>query len=310
MSIFFICGDQDYLRDRCLRNLILEKVSKGFRIEHSDGTNLIDNISNPFVEEPSFVVVENSKEIDKDLVSEFNDLDDQDVCFVWKGKPRANSSYIKMSKSYEESTYRFDKVSPWKETEQAEQFMIHEAKIHGKILSPTLATILVRLLGTDLGVLSFEVLKMAALCDIDGGKEILGNHAKAAMARVTEASLVPFSKALGKRSESDILIQADRIKKTHAGDPTMRMCGFLTPQVLKWVVAASLRDRGMVSAEVAEIMGENAWFFKNHVLPSVSEWGFTRSRKLLAAISESERSVKRGVIDPWIAFLCRITELC
>jgi len=311
MAVFFICGDQDYLRQRGIQTLIRDRISKGWLVDYSDGSNISELISHSFsvFSQPTLAVVVNPAKLDAQVVASGSDLENLDFCFTWEGKPRAKSDYATVSQKYKDHLHRFDAVSPWKEDEQAEAFLLNEAKRYNKILSPGMAKVIVQLVGTDLGILSFEILKMKTLADVGHSKEILKPHVKGALARITEASIMPFVEALGKKSLPDLMRQALRIKQTHVGDPTMRICGFLTPQVLKWSVVSSLRDKGMVSQDIAERTGENPWFLKNKVLPQAVAWGYAKSKKLLAAIATSERAVKDGVIDPWTFFLCQLLEL-
>lgn len=310
MSVLFISGDQVFLRERSIKNLIRERLNQGYVVEYSDGSDLRGMLSGVLFTGPTLSVIVDSKELDAEVVSEFVDTEGHDLCIVWRGKPKATSNFAKVSNKYKDVHHIFNEVSPWKQNEQAENFIMYEAKRYGKLLSSNIARVLVHLIGCDLGVLSFEVLKICTLCDVDGSDEVKKEHVKGAIARVTEASLMPFSNAVGKRSLKEVLRQADRIEGSHIGDPTMRVCGFLTPQVLKWVVGSSLRDRGMTAKDMAELMGENPWYFKNQVLPSIVSWGYQNSKKLLSCISVSERSVKQGVISPWTSFLCRLLELC
>jgi len=307
LPVLMVSGDHDFLRTRCVQGFRREAERHGAEIKDVALEDLDSALSPPMFmvqESPVFVVVETKGEIDQDLVMDHQKDGDSNtkLLVVCLGQPRAKSDFAKLVKKLPKGAYQeFVKPPPYKADEEAANFCIAEAKRGGKGLTTPLATAMVARVGSDLGFLSQEVRKCVVLAEARGDENITTQHVKETMALIAEASVWPFIRALGKRSIPATLKALARIRQTSpaSGDPTMKVVGLARTEVLRWLQAANLNQRGVGAEEAAAKLGLNPWRYKNQILPISSAWGEKSLLKLVRVLAETEASVKKGALDPW-----------
>ena len=187
-------------------------------------------------------------------------------------------------------------------------FLIEEAKLHGMSISPALAHALVSRVGADLGMLTFEVEKMALLAAAAGVTEIGTDQIKGGMAPIAEASVAPIAEALATRNVKELSKALARVRKTTAADPTIRISRFLGSSVQRWVQAVHLEN--LPPAAAAAELKMNPWYFQNKILPAARRWGKEGTVRLATDLAASERALLNGAISPWTVLTARLLAAC
>ena len=188
----------------------------------------------------------------------------------------------------------------YKLDEHAADFARETAKSRGVDLPDGLARALVKRVGNDLGVVSFEVDKAVRLASVLGVKLLEPIHLRGSMASLTELDGSSLAESLGTRSARLISDELFRYRGSKKADPTIEVCGkVLTPTVLRWLQAAYLLSRGTSAAGAAGRVGSNPWYWEHKVLPHAKNWGVEGCRGLLEVISTSQKAVFEGSISPW-----------
>lgn len=316
-----ISGSQGLLRRRAVAEAINHQKKGGWRIDYVDGSNKSDlrtamsQGSLMFDDEVNvLVVVSNPEKADLNLLQEQLDEGDENTVFLldYDGDPKGNTKFGKWLKGLSSKIHRNFPAplasKPWEAEEQAIKFCVVEAKRLGKKLSEPLARAIVTRCGFDFGVLSYELMKMCMLADLDEVEELKGAQIKPLMAPLMEASLTPLTEALSIKKATGVSRALERVERTHKGDPTMAVCGWLGRTALRWFGAVELR--GKDPNEAADMLRENPWFYRNKLVSQVKGWNREDVIGLLKVIGESQRAVLSGQIAPWTGLKARLLSFC
>lgn len=188
----------------------------------------------------------------------------------------------------------------YKLDEHAADYARGLAKSRGVDLPDGLARAMVKRVGNDLGVVSFEVDKVVRLATALGVTLVEPQHLRATLAPLSELDGTSVADALGTRNARVISDELLRYKGSKKGDPTIELCGrTLSPTVLRWLQAAYLHGQGVTPAGAAGRVGSSPWFWENKVLPSARMWGVKGCRDLLKVIAQAQVAVFEGAISPW-----------
>ena len=192
------------------------------------------------------------------------------------------------------SYFKFNSPSVFQAEEAAINFSIEEAREYGLVLSKPLATNLVKLVGTDFGVISNEMLKVLMLAD--GEQTITPKHFRA-IAQVSEVSAQDIITFVGSCRLHPLLKALATVKKTHNNDPTLLVCGWLGSEARKWLLCSSLKKKGKALDQ--KNTGIHPYVLKKNILPAIKKWNEENSLKLIHLLSDLERYVKTGGKFSW-----------
>lgn len=173
-----------------------------------------------------------------------------------------------------------------------------------KSLDPPLADAIVGGVGTDLGALSFEIAKMAALARSEGSDTITLTHVRALIRGAAGVDMKKLRDAMMDRDSSKMAAALDRIRRTSPTDPVMlllRAKGGPADLALTWLRASLLLDKGASIEEVASRTGVPEWATKRDVVPAARRWGTTALRELVKNLSRVDRGVLLGSPSPWVS---------
>lgn len=317
--VLAIAGDEDLLRRRAVKAAVEYNRKNGWQVEYIDASQpgaFEEALAvNPFMDEGSaqkMVVVTNPEKADLDFLKEHAEKTESSHVLLLdiEGKPAGNTKFGKWCATLGKNLRLLEKPKPYQATEKAVEFCVTEAKARGQKLPEGLAAALVDVAGTDLGVLSFEVLKICMLAELDGVSEISRDHAKGGMAPLNETPVSSVRDALQLRNKTTLVRALTRLRKSHKGDPTMSVTRALTKEIMSWVSLSSLLARGMTAEDISIETGLNAWYLKNKLLPNVRRWGTNDLDRLVCAFAEAERAVLNGAVNPWIVLNVRLLEAC
>jgi hypothetical protein len=256
--IYAVSGSQGFLRRRQILVITREQAGNGWRIDHIDGAikgELRAALSQGgvFFTDQILVVVRNPEKADLKLYEKHLSVVDPDIVLLlnYDGDPKGNTKFGKFLKNLGKYHQAFPvPEKTWDAEKVAVAFCTQEAKKqYDKKMTEILAGALVGRLGVDLGVLSFEIWKMAILSDLDKSDEITNIHARQGIAVITEAGISPVVDALAVRQTRRLFKLLNRVKQTSKKDPTMGVCRLIGKQAVQWLAAADLRDRGIPVAD-------------------------------------------------------------
>lgn len=185
----------------------------------------------------------------------------------------------------------------------AERFAAQEAKRHGLTLSDKLAEALVNLTGDDLGIVAWELYKLAAYHRASGlGPEI---NQESVTATIRVAVTMPETSALVEALAARDGVRLGRVlARFTGGDSSMLLLrgkGGPADAVSLWL-RLSEAEPGLDAESLAGLFGVPVWQVKNRDLPAVRRWGRTSLRRLLKSMAELERAILEGrAVSPWVS---------
>jgi len=228
----------------------------------------------------------------------------------YEGDPKEGTKFSKLLASLGSAHHKFStSAKSWEQETAAESFCVSEAKMHGLKLDKALAQSLVEYAGTDIGVLSFEILKIATLAKADGLSEITKPVVRACIADVAGDGIQLVVKALEARSARLLVRALKKVTLTHK-DPMILLCRTVESRAYTWLPIAKAREDGLTTKQAAEASGANVWQYMNKLAPQAARWGTKDILQLIQVMATSERCLVRGVIDPWAGMTARLLALC
>lgn len=303
-GVLIVSGGDDYRRRRFVRTFTARKASEGWVVypllgTDSESLGAILSSTGVLFSAPALCVVTNPEKLPLELlkarVAEGGDTVVLLLEFEGEKPPAAIAALVPKT-----ATKTFALPAFYKMEEYATEFVREEFKGLKVSIDPGLALALVRKVGTDLGMLSFEVSKAATLCHAQGVTAVTPEIIKDSMAPLSELDGSGLIEALGSGNLKRIAVEFSRYRTSKGGDPTIELCGrVLTPTVLRWFQAAHMDASGVSSTAAAGRMGANPWFWENKVLPTARSLGADRCRKMLSVIAAAQTAVFTGAVFPW-----------
>jgi DNA polymerase III delta subunit len=316
--VVVLSGAEEFLRQRELREAISIADETGRSVEYikgGDNEELLRTISSTGVlyeESVLLVIEEDFDEIDVELVLRHHEFGSDSVC-VLLHHPGAIKAKSRLAKIAEDLPPRlvakFEKPKPWEEAAQATSFCANEAQRHGVKLSAPLAEALVQHVGTDLGMLSFEILKLRVLLAAEGGSEVTAVHLRNTVAAFAEIGPKPIVDALEVRDVRALGQALANVRRTHAGDiggATLRTCGFVGHSATSWLHTAALLRSGRSAEEIAEKLGQHLFIVRKTTLPAARRWGEGKLTRLVKSLVRVSNAVKGGHANPWVELECAL----
>lgn len=188
----------------------------------------------------------------------------------------------------------------YKLEEHATEFALQEARAAGLGCPAALAGALVRRVGTDLGVVHFEMEKAFRLMRARGDTLMTPEIVRETVAPLVEMDGTLVVEALARRDRHRVAEELHRYYQSKKGEPTVELCGrTLTPTFLRWFQAAHLAQSGLSPAVAAGRLGVNPWYWEHKVLPPALAWGRAGTVELLSVVARAQEAVFAGMVSPW-----------
>jgi len=305
-NILYIGGDHDFLRDRFVRKVVQSELMKGRKLLALDGrddSTLFDigqAFSNVVLFDQKILIHVTYVDRLKDF-SFLEHLSDDTIIILLESKKKIKPKKLVLDKKLIKG---FNEPSFYKMEEKAVGFLIDELKSRGCTIPRPLAKSVVQGIGTDLGILAFEALKMSHL----GPGEINVNTIKSTLAPLSEVGPDRVIHALESRNPQQLLRSMKIYRRHQRYDPTIALCGrYLSPLFFRWLQAAS---SPYLPKETAEKIGVNPWYWKNKVSPPAVKWGVEGVHGLIRAVSEAQSAVHKGYFSPWTLLETRLIQAC
>lgn len=313
--VLIVTGNEGFLRRRFVSEVLETMRGEGRAVDYADAkvrgsiSSILDG--GAFLSTKTVIVVSNPDKADPEFLDSHYATGDSTYVLlcVLNGNPDGRTEFGKIVKKLDRVHRAFPAPTNWKAEEVAVSFCIEEAKRFGKNLNKRSAQALVSVIGSDLGILHFEVLKAVTLAESHGSSDIETSHIKGAIAPIAEADVFPAIRALEEKDLKRVLHKLSRIKVTSKTDPTIKVCRIMGATVTKWLVAATLDEDGFPPKEAASMADvKNAWYYENKVLPPARLWGREGLLRIARALALSERAVFAGHTNPWVGLQSRLAS--
>lgn len=300
-SIFLVAGSDEFLRRRFVSRISQEKSREGWTITKVEGSEK-DPLDSVFAMSRMFssgnlAVVSNPEKLpEKDVSGHISDPDPNLILVLVSESDKPSGPILDL---VPKSNAKVFPLPPFYRMEEyASDFVVSELKSLGRGIDPTLARDLVRKVGTNLGVLSFEVQKVCHL--VESGGKVEPKDLRSSLSALAETDGSAVVDSLGFRDRVALARELVKFRKSRGADPTIELCGrVLTPTLIRWLQAAHLEKVGMSPAAAAGSVGSNPWFWEHKVLPPARSWGVEGSARLLKIVAKSQTLVFQGAISPF-----------
>lgn len=291
-DMMLVNGDHDFLKRRFVRTVLTSEINSGRKLVPISGNSpeldqeLDQALSMASLFDQRLVLHITESEKIKDFSFTKWASDDVLILFESKKQPRK----LKLDKRFIKT---FKSPPFFKLEEAATDFFVEEVKSKGHRIDRKLALFVVRSVGSDFGVLSFEALKASCLSDGEVSLEVL----RSSLAPLSEVGPLQIIKSLEHQDLKGLVRSLDRYKKTQKSDPTILLCGrWLSPLIFKWLQAVSSKQS---LEDTAQTVGANPWYWKNKICVPAKKWGTSGVYDLFKVVSEGQQSVLKGQLDPW-----------
>lgn len=317
-AVVVISGSHDFLRIRELKKAISAADANHREVlfiggADRDGLSDVLSSAGVFFKDKSLVIVTDPEKVDTELVWNHHERGDNTtvVLIHHEGAIKATGALGKLVKKLPpKSVATFASPTPWEEVEKAAEFLVAEATHRKLKLDLRLAAGMVQNIGTDYGILAFEIDKIAMLISAEGcGPEVSSDQVKSVIAGFSELGAMPIVESLGRKDLRGVARALSNMRRTHGGPTsgaTLRACALLTHNITTWLHTASLLGQGSSTDEIAERIKLPPFVVRKNILPVARQWSETSLVALLNSMATVERSVKSGHIHPWVELECAL----
>ena len=305
-----IAGNQHFLREREIRKAILGAAAQKRSIIWADNdADVVDALTMAATFGDTVLVIVPAKKVDAATVKDLIEEPLPQSCLLLTHDGPLSDKGLEAVEEVS-GAFQLQMLVPAKRKDRksfALKFVKKEADdLLGakKTLDPRLAEALVRAVGTDVGILAHELVKMAALARARGSTTIKPEYVKSLVRASTDTDLDPLRAALRARNGAKVALEMDRIRRNSAKDPLMlilRSKGGVADLSLKWLRTAHLLRKGADASEIAARMGTAAWIVERDLIPAAKRWGVTRLRRLVEDIAHADLGVMLGAPSPMVS---------
>lgn len=179
-------------------------------------------------------------------------------------------------------------------------------------LDEKLADAFVARVGTELGVVAFEIQKAAAYARFEGVKAITPAHIRSLIRVSTELDLGPLREALRNRDSGKLASALARIQESSGQESVMLMLrgkGGPADLVTSWLRVALFMKKGGVQADIAQRLGLQDWSVPDAMV-AINNWKVQELRDLVRDLARVDLGVLRGAPSPWCALQSSLLLAC
>lgn len=313
-SVLVISGSHDFYRRREVHKAVLAANATGRKVTRLDASEgeVEDFMSgNLFFSEPTTAIVSKPEKLDPEFLEKHakDKKSPITLVLVYPKDFTLKSDFGKLVKPVpKKHRLAFKKPASYKMEEEAVSFVVSEADRYGKTISKRLADSLVRKAGTDLGILSYEVLKAVMYANALGQGDLLPDIVKGTLSTVGGANLPKLIDALGVGSEKAVARSLVQIRESSSRDPTLQVTTWVGNQATQWLHITDLLKRGADEGELSSRVSVHPYVLKKSLMGPAQRWGSSRLVKLIRSVAKVERAVRSGHIDPWVELEVALIE--
>lgn len=204
----------------------------------------------------------------------------------------------------------FPAPKPWEQNEYAAKFLLNELKRLGKSMEAPLAEAVVRQAGVDLGLLSFEALKISTLLDREGRTDVQQPDLAGLISNFGSDDWNALKEALGTKNASRVVRSLSDLRNGPSGGAIARATAVLLNTVEQWLHAAALLESGVDEEMSAARLNMKLYPFKQNVLPHAKRWGRRSLDELYRGVVEVDGGIRRGHLNPWVELESVLLSAC
>lgn len=306
----YISGTEEFIRDRHLRLALTAASLTGRQVTWASADEVEERMGEAFLYPDGMsIVCDEPEKLDPEMVRGHRD---DSICLIlYRKGALAKKTPVR---DVVPNPYRFhaDKPKSYKMQEHRAAFLLSEAKNRfGMNWPKALAEALVRRVGDDLGLLSFEVLKVCTYRKVLGGTDITPDVVLPVMWQYGEVRIEPLIEALAVRDEKQVLKVCSQIRKNMTSDGALAVPNtWVANTAIQWAHAAAMEAGGSPPEECAQRMGVHPFIYQKVIGPQSRKWGEDASRSLLQRMAYIDRARKRSHVDPWVEFEVALVQSC
>lgn len=306
-SIGVVGGDETFLREREIRRAVLIASKKHKVVHASSDAEVVDAITvGSTFGEPTFIVV-SSNDVEDKTVTQFLEHPSQGVhLLVRLSKAIAASKWAPLQNIHASNTIEFNTPTTYKgKVELATRFCRAEAKPLGKDALPlNLAKALVKAVGTDLGTLHYEMVKVTSLCKFYKRNQITAQDLRATIKPSFDVNIAPLKEAMVHKNRTKMLSSLEKLKRVSSSDPVMllmRAPNGPAQLAARWLHVSILLEKGVDPSSISVQLKIPEWLLKKETIPACKRWGKQSLRLLVRDLARVDRGVFKGAPNPWVA---------
>lgn len=284
--IYLLLGDNSYARDQALAALTIEKIPEKFDGEVLEVRNLPDLfLGQSLFFEQRLIVIKNASSnaaVWSELAAYLGKVPAETTVILTEAKPDKRTKTYKVL----QKLATVQEFSLPKNSREAEQFVLSEAKSRALDLSPALAARLVARVGLEPWELVHALQKLAMLGPIS-------EHAIDTVIEQTPAASAfeLFEAAL--RGDSQLIQQL--VSQLSLSEDGHRTFGLLSGQVMQLAALVTAKS----DATIAKDIGVHP-FALGKLKPLARRVGRTELRRIVSFFADADDRIKMGT-EPWLA---------
>jgi DNA polymerase III delta subunit len=314
--VVVLSGTDSFLRTRELKEAVSVADQTGRQVEYvsaSDEETLVSLVSGAGVlfKQKYLVVVQDPLSIAHDLVLRHFNRKSNRVSLVLHHEgtlPKKACGLSKVVSALPKNfVARFDSPKPWERENIAVEFVLREAKKVGVEISSEIASGMLSRSDSDLGVLSYEIQKLAWMLDSEKreSRKVSAEDVRGILASFSESGPLPIVESLEMRDGPGVARALYNMRRSHIGQlnsATLRACGYVTGAITNWLHVAALKEQGSSADEISQRVGIHSFVVKKTLIPASQRWGKETLVSLLKSLAAVERGAKSGAVNSWSAF--------
>lgn len=178
----------------------------------------------------------------------------------------------------------------------------------GKQISLPICESVVQRVGQDVGVLTYEALKIGYIAE---GSEVTPKEVLSVIAPLKEMDGVLLTDAVLSWNPTNFLKTCARFEKNRDKDPTMGVvAGLLHKNVVQLLSVRLCIDNGITSVQgISEEIGVQSWLVDDVLVPRARRFTAKKLREILGVLYHCENLAVSGVVSPFSAFKTGLLRL-
>lgn len=314
----FVGGSEDFLVAREVARACAAARTFGRRVvrassvaEVRDATDEADTFGQPVL-----LVVEGASTLPLPVVEEFAARTDNAAALVVVHEAEVNPDKFPCPPVLPLYRLVFNRPGSRRDREKAALKFVGDEVARAKLTVPEqVVEALVSLVGDDLGMLSFEVMKATTLARARGVTVLDAKLFGSILRPAADADLRPVSAALAARDTVSLAKSLHRLRTASegSGDPVMLLLkakGGPADQALSWLQTAHLLDSGANVEEISARLSTPKWAVEKDLIPTAKKWGTASLSRLVADLARVEGALLRGAPSPWNVLVSTLLLAC
>ena len=196
---------------------------------------------------------------------------------------------------------------PWKRPEWALKIFMGLVKDKGKKIDSELCRAIIRRVGTDIGVLRFELEK---IMQVSEGGEITAQDVVDVISPLQSLSGVEVIDSIFSKNSTRFLKEMARYEKNRVGNNMKGFTqGYFFNNLLESLTVLLCSEKGMGFEEMASLIHKKPYVIKERILPRAKHLGKVRIKKLLNVLYELETEIDFEGVDPLVYFKASVLSI-